>query len=78
MARVDRQGIYRDYQVPAGFEAIGTPATVIGRHLSEVLPPALAQQRLEQIQQTLATGAVQYSEYQLPLADTVRTRSVES
>lgn len=66
--RIDRHGIYQDYVVPDGFDAIGTPATVIGRHLSEVLPPDLAQARLAQIHTALATGEWQQSEYSLTIA----------
>ncbi|UZQ55576.1 PAS domain S-box protein [Trichothermofontia sichuanensis B231] len=68
MARIDRQGVYRDYVVTPGFEALGTPATRVGRHLSEGLPPDLAQQRWQQVQQAFATGEVQQSEYTLAIA----------
>ncbi|WP_448561266.1 PAS domain S-box protein [Trichothermofontia sp.] len=72
MARIDRQGIYQDYMVTPGSAAVGTPATRIGRSLRDELPPDLAQQYWQQLQQALATGTLQQSEYTQTIAGEVR------
>ncbi|HEY9076346.1 MAG TPA: HD domain-containing phosphohydrolase [Anaerolineaceae bacterium] len=60
----NENGIFLD-QKSSGHNLIKPPEEFIGKSASEVLPPALARQTLENIQKTLETGKMQTYEYSL-------------
>lgn len=63
LMRYNREGICLDF-LSAGSVALIAPASdQIGRSLTEVLPPAMATERLHYIQLTLETGQPQQHEY---------------
>lgn len=59
-----RDGIFLDFQGERDALQI-PPETFLDKSVTEVLPPELAQQVLELIEQTLATHAIQTFEYQM-------------
>jgi PAS domain S-box-containing protein len=64
---LDRQGTYRDIFLPANFQFMGTFQNPVGKTLRDQLPPAMAQERLQQIHNALETGQVQVYEYDIDL-----------
>ncbi len=58
-------GLYLDARIPDGMSLIGTDSDLIGKRLDEALPPELARQRLQYIQQALNTHQLQVYEYQV-------------
>jgi PAS domain S-box-containing protein len=67
MFRFGRDGTFLGYNAPSDKLLFVPPEQFLGRKVSEVLPPALAQQTTQAIAQTLATGETQTFEYELPL-----------
>lgn len=65
--RVNRQGVFLDYRIPRGYAVYGDPDTFIGRKQVDVLPAAIAQQRMQAIEAALRTGEVQVCEYTLEI-----------
>ncbi len=63
---LDRQGIYHDF-VPSEsvVNLVGGPARVLGRSLTDCLPPDLAQRHLEAVQRVTATGEMLTYEHQI-------------
>ncbi|HEX3050464.1 MAG TPA: PAS domain S-box protein [Aggregatilineaceae bacterium] len=65
----DRKGTYLDIKPGEGIMLYKQPDEVIGRTVSEILPPDLAEQALKRLQVALETGTVQTSEYTLPFGE---------
>lgn len=64
MFRLSREGQYLDFK---GDSAAEVPReAILGRYLSDLLPPAVAALCLNAVRQTLETGNLQTCEYQLP------------
>ncbi len=68
MIRIDAQGYYRDYIVSRHFPE-PLERDRLGKHVTEILPPELATEVLQAMQQALATGETQVFETQLVAAD---------
>jgi diguanylate cyclase (GGDEF)-like protein len=68
--RLNRDGYYLDYERGQDRQA-GTDACV-GRHISDVLPPPIAAQVLEQVHAVLATQSVRSLDYELQHGGGVR------
>ncbi len=64
IARIDHNGTYLEFKPPETFQTIITQGEVIGFNIHDLLPPELATQRMQAIQQALQTGKVQYQEHQ--------------
>ncbi len=63
--RLNRAGVYLD-AIPTEFvKPAMPPVELIGRRLTDVLEPALAQQWLTRIEQAFVTGEIQVHEYEL-------------
>lgn len=70
LIRVNGEGYHLDYMPPKDFEDIFEQTnTRPGSHISDVLPPDLAQTQLAYIQRALATGETQVYEHQIALPD---------
>ena len=67
--RVTGEGVYLDYRAPRTEELVVPGDQIVGRNLRELLPPALADEALARIRQTLDTGSVVQWEYRLDLPD---------
>ncbi|UCF62900.1 MAG: PAS domain S-box protein, partial [bacterium] len=63
--RLNRQGIYLDYQAPVGSDLAIPKEHVVGKHISETLPPDLTEKTLKSIRKALRTRQTQVLEYQL-------------
>lgn len=63
--RVSRYGIYLDFFTTSVFKVLGNQHALIGTHVSDTLPPELAQRRLEAIQTALETREIQVYEQEL-------------
>lgn len=67
LVRLDNHGYYLAYKPPSNFKNLCKGDDQIGKHLSDVLPPDMAQRQLHLIQQVLATGEHQRTEQQFIL-----------
>ncbi len=69
MIRMRRDGTYLDFQAPRDFKTYKPATDFVDKNVVEMLPPELAQQRLDYTSQALLTGQPQIFEYTLPYAD---------
>lgn len=67
MFRLSRDGVYLDYHGLPDANLLASPAELLGRKVSAVLPPELAQQVMDIIEQVCQTGELQILEFQLPV-----------
>ncbi len=72
MFRLSRDGVYLDFSAPQADDLAGPPDQLVGKKLSEVLPPELAQQFMDSIEQVCQTGITQTLEYELLLQGKVK------
>lgn len=68
--RINREGVYLDFVPPTNFTMIG-PNSLIGKSEYEVMPPAIARQRMRHIHQALETQELQIFEYSLDINGTL-------
>lgn len=74
--RVNRAGVYLDfYPADSTLEITGLD-TLVGRTMTEVLPPEVAQAHLHRIEQALHTKTVQVSEQQVEVGGALLVREV--
>lgn len=78
MYRVSAEGIYLEC-FATRYVADLQPSDVdpVGKHLSEVLPPELAQRKLKMIKQALETGEIQKFEQQIQIDQTIQYEEVQ-
>jgi signal transduction histidine kinase len=69
MFGVDEAGIFIDYKLADNFELLVPSEAFMGKHVQDVLPPAVAQQVLHNIQIAREAGKVQVFEYDLLMPD---------
>jgi PAS domain S-box-containing protein len=67
MFRLDKAGRFLDYHAPDQYKLMLNPADFIGRHLTEVLPTAVAEQLAQALQHVSTTDHSTQFEYQLHL-----------
>ncbi len=72
LIRMDRQGVCLDIQYPPAFPLAHDPSQQVGRSITDFLPSEIAQQRIERVQQAIATGVLQVYEFQIPIGDTLQ------
>ncbi len=65
--RIHRDGTYLEVNIPEGFPAFASTSAQVGKNLRQVLPPDVAAERLQRIQQALETRQLQTFEYTLPV-----------
>ncbi len=66
MFRMSAEGRYLDYHAPPHFSLLAPPDRFMGRLVTEVVPPELAEACLACIRRTLSFGGVQRYEYAVP------------
>lgn len=66
---MSRHGIYLDYHAREPSELLVPPDLFLGKHVGEVLPPALVGDVLEALDRSARTDEVQVLEYSLPLGN---------
>jgi PAS domain S-box-containing protein len=66
MFRVDSKGNFLDNRAPRGCEETMPSSSFIGRHISEAMPPEMADSIMRTVAEALRTGAVQSMEYDQP------------
>jgi diguanylate cyclase (GGDEF)-like protein/PAS domain S-box-containing protein len=69
--RISRTGIYQDVVPAEGFDD-NVDRCLVGKHLSEVLKPDLAEQQLRLIEAAFCTGEIQVFEYTLWVQNALR------
>jgi PAS domain S-box-containing protein len=74
--RLSREGICLDFRPARNFRSFMPNLDWRGRHLSEILPPDLAQKRLFYIEQALETGELQIYEQQILLDSRIQYEEV--
>lgn len=68
--RINREGIYLDFVPPTNFTMIGAEG-LIGKSEYEIMPPAIAHERMRYIRQALDTQQLQVFEYDLEINGTL-------
>jgi PAS domain S-box-containing protein len=76
IARVNRAGIYLEFVATPNFRVVGNLPDAVGTHVSETLPPDLAQRRLDFIHLALQTRSIQIYEQDLSFGDVVQVEEV--
>lgn len=71
MFLLSAEGVFLDYKSDRSGTLLVPPEAFLGRHISEVLPPSLAEQTLYHIEQLRRTGEVQAFNYQIHIGDQV-------
>ncbi len=67
MFRISREGIFVNFKAGKNIPFIALPDSFIGKHLSEVLPPSIANPAIECMSLALQTGNVESFEYEMEL-----------
>jgi len=67
MFRTHRDGTYLDYHAPNANHLLASPGQFLGRKMSDVLPPEVAQLTMHYIKETLQTGVPVRFEYTLDI-----------
>ncbi|MBD2102701.1 PAS domain S-box protein [Leptolyngbya sp. FACHB-261] len=67
MIRMTRDGTYLDFIPAKDFKTIMPSGGLIGKNIWEIMPPLIAQQRMQYVEQALATGSNQVYEYELDI-----------
>ncbi|NWJ98268.1 MAG: PAS domain S-box protein, partial [Chloroflexi bacterium] len=65
--RLNRDGVFTNYKVDNEDKLLISRDKIIGRNISEILPPDIVRKTLEQIEKTLQSGKVESFEYQLEI-----------
>jgi two-component system cell cycle sensor histidine kinase/response regulator CckA len=65
--RLTRQGVFLDFRNPSQTPLLAPPEQFLGKHLAEVLPPSLASQTLEKIEEAFLSDYMISFEYDLEL-----------
>lgn len=65
--RINREGIYLEFVATPNFYVVGNIPEMVGTHVSETLPPDVAQKRIVAIQRALETNTVQIYEQDLSI-----------
>ena len=74
--RISRGGVFLEFLASPNFRVLGKPKDWIGKHLSTVLPPKLAQQRLTVIKRVLQSQAIEIYEQDFAIEDTIQIEEV--
>jgi PAS domain S-box-containing protein len=78
MFRIHRNGTYLDCKTERDDDTLIPAQELIGKTVYDVLPPDLAQQRMDYVQRALETGDSQHFEYQLQLNHSPRASQLYS
>lgn len=70
----NKTGDYLDFQAKSGMELYAQPSEFLGKNILDVFPRREAEQFMENIKKTLATGRIQLLEYRIPVAGIRRYR----
>lgn len=65
MFQFDKDGVFLDYKAESDSKLALPPSTFLGRKISDIFPPEIANPALEAIDQALQTGQMQAFEYRL-------------
>lgn len=68
MFRIDAEGTFIDFKAPPE-ELFAPPSKIIGRNLSDTMPPGVARKARVLLDKALQTGRMQSFEYSLPRGD---------
>ena len=77
--RMNRAGFYLECRANPNFNVVGSydnPSDIVGVHVSSVMPPAVAQKRLEFIHLALRTNAIQLYEHDFLMDGRVQVEEV--
>jgi PAS domain S-box-containing protein len=69
---LSREGVFLDFVPSTTLGPILPPENFLGRNITDVMPPEIAEATLHTVQQALTNGQVQTFEYQLPLSGAPR------
>ncbi len=72
MFRIRRDGLYLDARADNSSDLALSPSQMIGKTVYDMLPPAIAQQRMHYVEQALQTNSIQIFEYPLEVRGEIR------
>ena len=70
--RLSSDGIFVNFKASKELELVVPPQEFLGKHVSEVMPPEVAEATIQHISQAFATQKIQVFEYQLLLNENLR------
>ncbi len=76
IVRMNRAGIYLEFLASPNFLILGEPKNWVGTHITEQLPPDIAQKRLVAIQKALSTRSVETYEQTLSINGRLKVEQV--
>jgi PAS domain S-box-containing protein len=76
MLRLNREGVCTDFMPARNFRLFMAEVDWCGKHISEILPPALAQQRMHYVERALQTGELQVYEQQIQINEQLQYEEV--
>ncbi len=74
--RISKAGIFLEFLASPNFLVLGEPADWVGTHVSDKLPPKIAQERLAAIDQVLQTQTIQIYEQELSIEGKIQVEEV--
>ena len=72
MFRLSQDGVFLDYKAANDEELYASPEVFMGKRVSDVLPPDIAESCISYVHEALKTSQVQTFEYQLPVGKDMR------
>ncbi len=78
IVRISKAGIFLEFLASPNFLVLGEPADWVGAHVSDKLPPKIAQQRLTAIDQALQTQTIQIYEQEFSVGGKVQVEEVRA
>ena len=70
--RIGRDLVYREAQLGAGLRELLRPEAVVGKKMTDLLPPDIAREAAERVDAAFRTGSVQTLDFPVPVRDAVR------
>lgn len=72
MFRVNTEGFFLDLAASKTDDLLAAPDNIVGKHISEILPPDLVQKTMEYGIRAIQTGEVVVLDYQIPIQNELR------
>lgn len=72
MFRVNAEGFFLDLAASKTDDLLAAPDNIVGKHISEILPPDLVQKTMEYGIRAIQTGEVVVLDYQIPIQNELR------
>ncbi len=74
--RISRGGVFLEFLASPNFQVLGHPKDWVGKHMSDMLSPAITRQRLAAIEQALRSQEIQIYEQNFSIEDDIQIEEV--